>query len=98
MTKSQIILALQKRFPTLEIKDGLEFSNDICNYNCLWLKNGSDVPYTDKDKNPISGLDNMIYNDKRYDIDVYIKFNEWCIKRGWYASTENYTLMLYKIA
>jgi hypothetical protein len=62
------------------------------------LRNGSNVPYTDKDTNPLSGLDNIMCDNKNYDIDVYIKFDKWCNKRGWYASTEEYTLMLYKIS
>jgi hypothetical protein len=98
MNFNEIIVALQKRFPTLEIKCASEFSKDYKPNRAIWLRNGSSVPYTDKDTNPLSALDNRIYNNKNYDIDVYIKFDKWCNKKGWYASTEEYTLMLYKIS
>jgi hypothetical protein len=97
MTREAIILELQKRFPTLDIRCGSEFSKDYKPNHSIWLRNGSSVPYTSKDTNPLSALDNRIYNNKNYDIDVYIKFDKWCNKRGWYASTEDYTLMLYKL-
>jgi hypothetical protein len=97
MTYDEIVVALKKRFPNLEIKDGSEFCKDYKPYNSIWLSNASNIPYTQKDINPISGLDNRIYGDKNYDIDVYIKFNNWCNKRGWYATTEAYTLMLHKL-
>ena len=98
MNFTEIIVELQKRFPTLEIKCGSEFSKDYKPNQSIWLRNGSNVPYTDKDTNPLSGLDNIMCDNKNYDIDVYIKFDKWCNKRGWYASTEEYTLMLYKIS
>jgi hypothetical protein len=98
MKFTEIIVALQKRFPTLEIKCASEFSKDYKPNRAIWLRNASSVQYTDKDTNPLSALDNRIYNNKNYDIDVYIKFDKWCNNKGWYASTEEYTLMLYKIS
>jgi len=98
MNFDEIIVALQKRFPTLEIKCASEFSKDYKPNRAIWLRNGSSVQYTNKDTNPLSALDNRIYDNKNYDIDVYIKFDKWCNKKGWYASTEEYTLMLYKIS
>jgi hypothetical protein len=98
MNFNEITIALQKRFPTLEIKCGSEFSKDYKPNQAIWLRNASSVPYTNKDVNPLSALDNGIYDNKNYDIDVYIKFDKWCNKKGWYTSTEEYTLMLYKIS
>jgi len=97
MSKSEIIDALQKRFPSLEIKCGSEFSKDMNPECSLWLRNASNVSYTDKDSNPLSALDNKIYSDKNYELDVYKKFDAWCVKRGWYPTTEDYTLILFKI-
>lgn len=97
MNFDEITTALQKRFPKLEINCGSEFSKDYKVNQSIWLRNSSNVPYTNNDKNPLSSLDKCMYNNNNYDIDVYIKFDKWCNKRGWYASTEEYTLMLYKI-
>ena len=98
MNFDEIIVALQKRFPTLQIKCASEFSKDYKPNQAIWLRNASSVPYTNKDTYPLSALDCGIYDNKNYDIDVYIKFDKWCNKKGWYASTEEYTLMLYKIS
>ena len=98
MNFDEIIVALQKRFPTLQIKCASEFSKDYKPNQAIWLRNASSVPYTNKDTYPLSALDCGIYDNKNYDIDVYIKFDKWCNKKGWYASTEEYTLMLYKLS
>lgn len=89
-----IIEKLKHRFPTLIIKDSNEFSNEYEIGTSLWLQNAQDVTYTKKDLNTIY---NTSYGIKGYDIEVYEKFNKWCNKYGWYASTENYTLQLFKI-
>lgn len=97
LSYEEMQVALEKRFPSLVIKDAKEFSYEYSLKKSLWLQNASSVTYTEKDLNPISALDNCIYENKNYDIDVYNKFYTWCIKRGWYASTENYTLQLFKL-
>ena len=85
---------LKHRFPRLIIKDSNEFSNEYEIGTSLWLQNAQDVTYTKKDLNTIY---NTSYGIKGYDIEVYEKFNKWCNKYGYYASTENYTLQLFKI-
>lgn len=97
MTREEIVEALNKRFPTLKLKCASEFSKEYEPNKSLWLRNASDITYTEKDLNPISALDNCIYENKKYDLDVYTKFYDWCIKRGWYPTTEEYTLMLIKL-
>jgi len=34
---------------------------------------------------------------KNYDFEVYKKFDKWCNRYGWYATSESYTLQLFKI-
>jgi len=97
LSYEEMQLALEKRFPSLVIHDSSVFSSEYEPNTSLWLRNASEVTYTEKDLNPISALDNRIYESKQYDLDVYIKFYDWCIKRGWYATTEDYTLMLIKL-
>jgi hypothetical protein len=99
MTNQEMVKALEKRFPTLNIKEGSSFSPDYASDNFIWLPNASSVPYTEKDASPLSALDNWLSPSQhaKYDIDVYMKFNDWCKKKGWYASTESYTMMLIKI-
>ena len=94
-----MIILINKRFPTIIVKDSNDFSKDIPKGTSLWLTNTNEVTYTDKDENVICSLDVWVKasNTKLYDIDVYIKFGAWCNRYGWYASTENYTLNLFKI-
>ncbi len=94
---TQMFFAVRKRFPQLEVKCSSKFSEEYEPNTSLWLKNASSVQYTDKDTNPLSALDNCIYESKHYEIDVYKKFEKWCNKKGWYASTESYTLQLFKL-
>lgn len=97
LSQKEMMEALVYRFPSITALDGNEFSKDNSIGNSIWIKNGSSVPYTDKDRNPLCSLDTGIRNERLYDIEVYIKFNDWCYKRGWYATTEDYTLMLYQL-
>ena len=96
-TQKEMIEALKQRFEGSIILDGIEFSNEYKQGYCIWFKNASDVTYTKKDLNPISAIDNGIYENKKYNMEVYHKFEKWCLKRGWYPSTENYTLNLFKL-
>jgi hypothetical protein len=91
-TKEQMTKAIIKRFEGIEPRCTSEFFTNN-NTNGLWLKNYEGKTYTNKDKYPIVDT----YAGKRYDIDVYIKFQAWCIKRGWYPDTSNYTLLIYPI-
>ena len=97
LSQKEMMEALTKRFPSIVLHDGNTFSKGITIGNGIWIKDGSSVPYTDKDSNPLSVLDTGILNERLYDIDVYKKFDKWCTKRGWYPTTEDYTLMLYKL-
>lgn len=89
-------LVLQKRFPKLEVLDNAEFSTDHAKESGFWLKNASEVTYTAKDKNTLLANGNEP-NSRLYDIDVYKKLDAFCQKKGWYASTESYTLQLFKL-
>lgn len=86
---------LRERFPQAIVKCASEFSEDYKPGQAIWIPNGYQVEYTKKDSNSLTILDTGRYDVRGYDIDVYIKFNKWCNNRGWYASTEEYTLMLY---
>ena len=97
LTYEEMFFKLKNRFPGIEIKDSKAFSYEYEYGQSLWLRNASSITYTNIDKNTLSALDTGIYNSKLYDIDVYIKFDKWCNKYGWYASTENYTLQLFKL-
>lgn len=88
-------LKLQERFPYLEILDNTEFSSETKTNNAFWLRNGESVTYTEKDKNTLYQAMNNDF--KNYDLEVYKKFDKWCNKYGWYATSESYTLQLFKI-
>jgi hypothetical protein len=93
----QMCEKLQERFPTSKIECASVFSKDYPPEHSIWIPNGSDVPYTNKDQNPLSSLDRGMWESDLYDFEVYIKLNNWLGKRGWYASTGEYTLMLHII-
>ena len=90
----EIIAKLEYRFPNINAVDSFEFSKEYKKGCSIWIRNASDITYTKKDKNTIY---NTSYYLKNYDIEVYNKFDKWCNRYGWYASTENYTLQLFKI-
>ena len=96
-SQGEMMEALKKRFKNSEILDGFEYSDEYSKTSCIWFRNASEITYTEKDLNPISALDNGIRSSKLYDLDVYHKFEKWCNKRGWYPSTEDYTLILFQI-
>ena len=87
---------LQQRFPKLEVLDNSEFSADQAKGSGLWLKNASEISYTVNDNNTLLAGENEP-NSRLYELDVYKKFDAFCQKRGWYASTESYTLQLFKL-
>jgi hypothetical protein len=87
---------LKKRFPTLVIKDGIAFdSNRQETGKSFWLPNASDVTYTNKDVNTLYQA-STTYRERNYSLEVYNKFNAWCNRYGWYASTESYTMEIFK--
>lgn len=88
-------LKLLDRFPTLEVLDNIEFSSASEIKTGFWLRNGESVTYTEKDKNTLYQAMNNDF--KNYDLEVYKKFDKWCNKYGWYATSESYTLQLFKI-
>lgn len=88
-------LKLQERFPQLQVLDNTEFSKDAKQDNGFWLRNGEEIKYTEKDKNTL--YKSMNNDFKNYDLEVYKKFDKWCNKYGWYATSESYTLQLFKI-
>ena len=95
LTYHEMYLKLQERFPELEILDNIEFSSEAKQNNGFWLRNGSEITYTEKDKNTL--YQSVGYFRKDYDFEVYKKFDKWCNKYGWYATSESYTLQLFKI-
>ena len=95
LTYQEVYLKLQERFPNLEILDNIEFSSASEIKTGFWLRNGESVTYTEKDKNTLYQAMNNDF--KNYDLEVYKKFNKWCNKYGWYATSESYTLQLFKI-
>lgn len=89
----QMSAKLKKRFPTLVIKDGKDFDSTRRGLgNSFWLPNSEDVTYTSKDDNTLY----KSYGGKGYELEVYEKFDKWCNRYGWYATTESYTMEIFK--
>lgn len=85
---------LQKQFPSLIVKDSKEFySEPFPEKQSLWLPNAESVSYTAKDHNTLYQA--HVCYDKNYNLEVYRKFDKWCNRYGWYASTENYTMQIF---
>jgi hypothetical protein len=99
LSYEEMFFKLRKRFPNIVVKDSNKFSKDYDKGLSFWLPNANEIPYTNVDKNVLCSLDVWIkFKDtKLYDLDVYIKFDNWCKRYGWYASTENYTLQIFKV-
>lgn len=92
---NKMFVKLQQRFPNIEVLDNIEFTNTVEKQTGFWLKNADNTTYTNKDKNTLYQAMN---NDlKNYDLEVYKKFNKWCNRYGWYATSESYTLQLFKL-
>ena len=93
-----MVIKLQERFPGIIVKDSCDFYSEKTDaFRSIWIQNASSIPFTKKDTNTISSLDTGVYNYKDYDFEVYKKFDAWCQRRGWYASTESYTMQLFKL-
>ena len=95
LTYNEMFFKLKERFPQLEVLDNTEFNKEHIPNNSFWLRNAESITYTEKDKNTLYQAMNMDF--KNYDLEVYKKFNKWCNKYGWYATSEDYTLQLFKI-
>lgn len=92
---NEMLLKLKQRFPSMDILDNSEFSKENkANYS-FWIRNACDVTYTEKDLNTLYQSMNNDY--KNYDFEVYKKFNNFCNRYGWYATSESYTLQVYPI-
>ena len=96
LTYNEMLLKLKEHYPTLEILDSSEFSKETSPNEGFWLRNASEVTYTEKDKNTILANENEP-NSRLYEIDVYKKFDLFCQRFGWYATTESYVLQICKI-
>lgn len=92
---NEMLIKLKERFPNLEILDNTEFSKDAKPNNGFWLRNANDISYTNKDSNTLYQA--MSYDFKNYDFEVYKKFDKWCNRFGWYATSESYTLQLFSL-
>ena len=90
-----MLLKLQERFPKLEVLDNTEFSKDAKPFTGFWLRNAEDITYTEKDLNTLYKAMNNDY--KNYDLEVYKKFNKFCNRFGWYATSESYTLQVFNL-
>lgn len=95
LSYQEMYFKLKERFPQLEVLDNTEFSKDVKSNNSFWLRNGSKVTYTEKDKSTLYQAMNLDF--KNYDLEVYKKFDKWCNKYGWYATSESYTLQIFKL-
>lgn len=95
LTFNEMRLKLINRFPSLVVLDNVEFSKSVECETGFWLKNSDDTTYTNKDKNTLYKAND--YFNKNYELEVYKKFDKWCNRFGWYATTENYTLQLFKL-
>jgi hypothetical protein len=95
LTYPQMLLKLQNRFPTLQVLDNIEFSKDATPLNGFWLRNCESVTYTKKDTNYLYKAMNVDY--KNYEFEVYKKFNGFCNRYGWYATSESYTLQVFSL-
>lgn len=92
----QMVIKLQSRFPGIVIKDGCDFYSEKTEaFRSIWIPNSSEVSYTSKDLNTLYKAND--YFNKKYEFEVYKKFDSWCQKRGWYASTESYTMQIFKL-
>jgi hypothetical protein len=93
---AEMVQKLQKRFENIEVLDYIECNKNYKLNFSIWIKKAYCIPYTKKDTNTIL-LNGYQNNQKLYELDVYKKFDKFCQRYGWYASTENYTLQLFKI-
>ena len=96
LSYDEMVLKIKIRFPKLTIKDSKEFYGESTQEKFgIWLPNSEDVRYTDKDNNTLYRA--MMYNDnKNYTFEVYDKFDNWCQRYGWYATTESYAMQIFK--
>ena len=89
----QMSVKLKKRFPNLVVKDGNDFDNERTEIGkSFWLPNSEDITYTSKDSNTLY----KCFGGKGYDLEVYEKFDKWCNRYGWYATTDRYTMEIFK--
>jgi hypothetical protein len=95
LTYNEMLLKLEERFPKLEVLDNNEFSRDAKLNSAFWLRNADSINYTNKDKNTL--YQSMSYDFKNYDFEVYKKFNNFCNRFGWYATSESYTLQVFSL-
>lgn len=95
LSYNEMLLKLKERFPLLEVLDNTEFSKDATINSGFWLRNADSISYTNKDKNTLYQSMNLDY--KNYDLEVYKKFNKFCNRFGWYATSESYTLQVFSL-
>ena len=96
LTFAEMVQKLKNRFNSIEVLDFIECDKNYKPQFSIWIKNANCVTYTNKDKNTLL-CESYPKNPKLYELDVYRKFDKFCQKYGWYASTENYTLQLFKL-
>ena len=94
LTYHEMEADLKKRFPEMKILCNSEFTSSYPKGVAFWAIGSDEQTYSDKDKNPLY-LANDYYNNK-YELNIYKKFHAFCKARGWFASSENYTLQIFK--
>lgn len=95
LSYNEMLLKLEERFPTLEVLDNSKFSKEATKNTGFWLRNAESITYTILDKHKLYQA--MNYDFRNYDFEVYKKFNKWCNKFGWYATSESYTLQIFSL-
>lgn len=91
---SEMETALKKRFPNIEVFCNSEYSKEYPKNLGFWVKGSDELTYTAKNLNTLY-LANDYFNNA-YELNIYKKFSKWCEKRGYFVSSENNTLQIFK--
>lgn len=86
--------ALKNRFPNINVACNSEYFKDYPKNLDFWVKDSDELTYTAKDLNPLYLAND--YLNKAYEINIYKKFAKWCENRGYFVSSENNTLQIFK--
>jgi len=95
LSYSEMEMAIKKRFAGVELLCNSEYSALYPKNEGFWIRGSENIRYTDKDRNTLY-LSND-YENKSYELNIYKKFDAWCKARGWFATSENYTLQIFKL-
>jgi hypothetical protein len=94
LSYSEMEADLKKRFPGIELLCNSNYSQDYPKERGFWVRNCGELTYSTKDKNTLYlGLD---YYNRDYELNIYKKFEAFCQARGWWTTSEDYTLQIFK--